>query len=214
MYRYLTLFALLLLLTAVTANHKAEAKNPQTARIGSNGPEIADLQFRLHTLGYLKVAPTAYFGKLTHRALQRFQKSNGLRSTGVADLRTWTKLKRRSLSRKEVILLARVIYGEARGEVYKGQVAVGAVVINRLQSPQFPKTLKEVVMQRNAFTAVQDGQFQLKPNLSAFKAAKAAVKGWDPSGNALFYYNPSISKSKWFQKRTTTKRIGNHLFKV
>jgi N-acetylmuramoyl-L-alanine amidase len=214
MRRVLTLFALLAVIVAVSANQKAAAKYPPVLSFGSQGPEIANLQYRLNTLGYLHVAPTAKFRTLTRKAVQDFQKDHGLRSSGIADLTTWRALKKRSLSKKELSLLARIIYGEARGENYKGQVAVGAVVLNRLHSPLFPKTLRAVVLERNAFTAVQDGQFQLNPNPTAFKAAKAAVKGWDPTGNALFYYNPAICKSAWFESRVTTKRIGNHLFKI
>jgi N-acetylmuramoyl-L-alanine amidase len=214
MYRFLTLFALLMLIAAATAAHEAYAKYPPVLKQGSKGAETANLQFRLHTLGYLKVSPTANFGVLTRNAVQKFQKANGLPGSGVADLRTWKKLKRKSLSKRELIMLARVIHGEARGEGYKGQVAVGAVVLNRLQSPLFPKTLKAVIMQRNAFTAVYDGQFGLTPSATAFNAAKAAVRGWDPTDNALYYYNPAICHSKWFTTRTTTKRIGNHVFKV
>ncbi|TJY40834.1 spore cortex-lytic enzyme [Cohnella pontilimi] len=219
MYRILTLFTLLMLIAAATAAHEAAAKNPPVLKQGSKGAEVGNLQFRLHTLGYLKVNPTAHYGALTRKAVQQFQKANRLPSTGVTDLKTWKKLKRKSLSKKEVILLARVIHAEARGETYKGQVAVGAVVLNRLQSPSFPKTLQGVIMQRNAFTAVQDGQIKLKPSATAYQAAKAAVKGDDPTGNALYYCNPAISKSKWFKNRLATKKIaikkiGNHVFTV
>jgi N-acetylmuramoyl-L-alanine amidase len=214
MHRALTLFAFLVLLVAVTSNQKAAAKYPPILRFGSQGPEISNLQYRLNTLGYLHVSPTGKFRKLTRKALQDFQKEHGLRSSGFADLATWRALKKRSLSKKELSLLAHIIYGEARGETYMGQVAVGAVVMNRLHSPLFPKTLRGVVLERNAFTAVQDGQFRLNPDPTAFKAAKAAVKGSDPTGNALFYYNPVICKSAWFESRVSTKRIGHHLFKI
>lgn len=213
-HRIVVLFSLLMLIVATSVTQEAAAKNPPKLAKGSTGAEVGNLQFRLHTLGYLNVEPTAYYGTLTRKAVQRFQKESGLPVTGVADLATWKKIKRKSLSKKELTLLARVIHGEARGEQYVGQVAVGAVVLNRLKSPSFPKTLQGVVMQRNAFTAVQDGQFGLSPNGSAFKAAAAAVRGWDPTGNALYYYNPAISNSKWMKQRVTTKRIGNHVFKV
>jgi peptidoglycan lytic transglycosylase len=214
MYRLFTLFTLLTLVVTATAWDKAAAKNPPVIRNGSKGPETSDLQFRLHTLGYLKVAPTGRFGTLTEKALQRFQKAHGLRADGIAGMRTWKKLKRTSLSKKDLTLLARIIHAEARGETYKGQVAVGAVVLNRLRSPEFPKTVKAVMMEKNQFSCIQDGQIRLTPNATAFRAAKAAVKGWDPTGNALFYYNPNISDSKWFKKLRTraTAKIGNHQF--
>ncbi|MCL6458790.1 MAG: cell wall hydrolase [Gorillibacterium sp.] len=109
-------------------------------------------------------------------------------------------------------MLAKVIYAEARGEAFEGQVAVAAVVINRVQSASFPKTIRGVIMQRGAFTAVQDGQYGLKPNLLAYKAAREALHGKDPTDDALYYYNPEIATSKWIRTRTLTARIGNHWF--
>jgi N-acetylmuramoyl-L-alanine amidase len=209
MYRLLTLFALLLLVVATVPHNQADAK---TLKLGSKGTETQDLQFRLHTLGYLHAVPTNKYSATTKIAVQRFQKHYGLRSDGIAGPRTWSKLKRLSVNKKELSMLARVIYAEARGEGYKGQIAVGAVVLNRLQSPKFPNTVKGVIMERNAFSAVKDGQYWLIPNQTAFKAAKAAVKGSDPTGNALFYYNPVVSKSSWFKTRVVTKKIGSHKF--
>jgi N-acetylmuramoyl-L-alanine amidase len=214
MYKLFILFTLLTLAAATAAADTAAAKYPPVLKPGSQGPETSDLQYRLHTLGYLKTAPTGRFGPMTKAALQRFQGDQGMRGDGIAGLRTWKKLKRKTLSKRDLTMLARVIHAEARGEAYKGQVAVGAVVLNRLRSPQFPKTVKGVIMERNAFSAVQDGQYRLKPGTTAVLAAKAAVRGWDPTGNALFYYNPTISKSKWFKKLKKTKRIGRHQFYV
>jgi len=210
MYRLLALFALLLLVTTTAANQKVDAS--PVLKIGSEGQDILDLQFRLQTIGYYNLPIDKNFGKATHSAVQRFQKNNGLPGDGVVGPKTWAKLKKLSVNKKELSMLARVIYAEARGEEYKGQVAVGAVVMNRLQSSKFPNTVKGVIMEPNAFSAVKDGQYWLIPNQTAFKAAKAAVKGTDPTGNALFYYNPVISQSAWFKTRTATKKIGNHLF--
>jgi N-acetylmuramoyl-L-alanine amidase len=210
LYRFLTLFALLVLVIATASNHKIDAS--PVLKVGSEGQAIPDLQFRLQTLGYYNLPINTNFGKVTRSAVQRFQKNNGLQSDGIVGPKTWAKLKKLSVNKKELSMLARVIYAEARGEDYKGQVAVGAVVMNRLQSPKFPNTLKEVIMEPNAFSAVKDGQYWLIPNQTAFMAAKTAVKGMDPTGNALFYYNPDASKSSWFKTRTATKKIGNHLF--
>jgi N-acetylmuramoyl-L-alanine amidase len=210
MNRFLALFALLVLVTASTANHKVNAS--PILKLGSEGQDIPDLQFRLQSIGYYNLPIDKNFGSATRSAVQRFQKNNGIQSDGVVGPRTWAKLKKLSVNKKELSMLARVIYAEARGEEYKGQVAVGAVVMNRLQSSKFPNTVKEVIMEPNAFSAVKDGQYWLIPNQTAFKAAKAAVKGIDPTGNALFYFNPVISKSAWFKTRTATKKIGNHLF--
>jgi N-acetylmuramoyl-L-alanine amidase len=210
MNRFLILFALLVLVVTTASNDKIDAS--PVLKIGSEGQDITELQFRLHTVGYYNLPFDKNFGKVTFKAVQRFQKNNGLRSDGIVGPRTWAKLKKLSVNKKELSMLARVIYAEARGEDYKGQIAVGAVVMNRLQSPKFPNSLKEVIMEPNAFSAVKDGQYWLIPNQAAFKAAKAAVKGIDPTGNALFYFNPDVSKSVWFKSRTATKKIGNHLF--
>jgi spore germination cell wall hydrolase CwlJ-like protein len=118
------------------------------------------------------------------------------------------------ISQEELDLLARVIYAEARGEDLEGQVAVGAVVLNRLKDPQFPKTIKEVIYQRGAFTAVDDKQIHLLPNEKAYQAAKEAIKGQDPTGGALYYYNPRTAKDKWIKGRPVIKQIGNHNFSI
>jgi len=110
--------------------------------------------------------------------------------------------------------LARAVYGEARGETYTGQVAVAAVIINRVESPQFPDTIKGVIFERLAFTAVADGQIYLKPNANAIKAAREALTGKDPSNGALYYWNPAKATSKWIWTRSIIKRIGNHVFGV
>lgn len=118
------------------------------------------------------------------------------------------------ISQEELDLLARVIYAEARGEDLEGQVAVGAVVLNRLNNPQFPNTIRGVIFQRGAFTAVDDKQIHLKPNDKAYQAAKEALKGTDPTGGALYYYNPKTAQDKWIKTRPVVKRIGNHNFSI
>lgn len=120
----------------------------------------------------------------------------------------------KSISQEELELLARVIYAEARGEGIEGQVAVGAVVLNRLKDPEFPKTIKEVIFQRGAFTAVDDKQIHLLPNEVAFQAAQKALEGKDPTGGALYYYNPQTAKDRWIKTRPVVKRIGNHTFSI
>lgn len=109
-------------------------------------------------------------------------------------------------------ILAKVIYSEARGESYKGQVAVGAVVLNRLQSDQFPDTIKDVVFQPRAFTAVDDGQYYLTPDRTAYLAAQDAVRGWDPTYGSLYYFNPETATSEWIWSRPQKIKIGNHIF--
>ncbi|MDP4159907.1 MAG: cell wall hydrolase [Bacillota bacterium] len=120
----------------------------------------------------------------------------------------------RLVSKDEVELLARVIYGEARGEDFEGQVAVGAVVLNRLKDPRFPKTMRDIVYQAGAFTAVKDKQIHLEPDDQAYKAAEAALSGVDPSNGAIYYYNPRIATDRWIKSRPVIKRIGNHTFSI
>lgn len=116
------------------------------------------------------------------------------------------------LSAEELELLAKIVYGEARGESYEGQVAVAAVVLNRVKDPNFPNTIKGVIYQPGAFTAVTDGQFYLTPNETAYKAAKDAAAGWDPTGGALYYWNPATTTNKWIWSKPITTQIGSHVF--
>ena len=111
-------------------------------------------------------------------------------------------------------LLAKLIHAEARGEPYQGQVAVGAVVLNRVKSSSFPNTISGVIYQKYAFTCVSDGQINLAPDASSKKAASDAMNGWDPSGGAIYYYNPKIATSSWIFSRKTTVTIGDHVFAV
>lgn len=108
--------------------------------------------------------------------------------------------------------MAKIINSEARGEPYKGQVAVGAVVMNRIQSAQFPDNIRDVVFQPGAFTAVDDGQYWLTPNKTAYLAAQDAVRGWDPTNNSLYYFNPDTATSAWIWSRPQTVKIGKHIF--
>ena len=120
----------------------------------------------------------------------------------------------RLVSEEELELLSRVIYAEARGEDFLGQVAVGAVVLNRLEDPRFPKTIRGIIYQNGAFTAVDDRQIHLEPNDQAYKAAEAALSGLDPTKGAIFYYNPRIATDQWIKSRTVVERIGNHTFSI
>ncbi|MBP3964163.1 cell wall hydrolase [Paenibacillus lignilyticus] len=193
---------------------EAHAATAPILKTGSQGGDVSDLQFRLQTLGYYKDKITTTYGMATRNAVANFQRANGIASDGIAGPKTWAKLKKLSVNKPELSKLARIIYSEARGEVYKGQVAVGAVVMNRLKSPLFPKNLTEVIMQPYAFTAVADGQYWLLPNNTAFLAAKDAVRGWDPTKEALFYYNPITAKSEWIRSRKITTKIGSHVFAI
>lgn len=119
------------------------------------------------------------------------------------------------VSQSDLELLARAVYSEARGESFQGQVAIASVIINRSESSKFPRSIRGVIFQKNAFTAVADGQFWLKPDTEAYRAAKLALNGSDPTNGALFYCNPTIATSQWMKEKvvnSTTKRIGNHIF--
>ncbi|MBO8169912.1 MAG: LysM peptidoglycan-binding domain-containing protein [Thermoanaerobacteraceae bacterium] len=125
-----------------------------------------------------------------------------------------TTLSRSGYTRDQVMMLAHLIYAEARGESYIGQVAVGAVALNRVASPDFPNTLRGVIFQPWAFTAVHDGQYYLQPDATAIRAAKDALNGWDPTNGALYYWNPAKATNPWVWTRTITGRIGNHIFAI
>ncbi|MGO4544747.1 cell wall hydrolase [Paenibacillus sp. 2TAB23] len=192
----------------------AYAAQPATLKIGSSGSDVPDLQYRLKTIGYFNKDVTTYFGTTTLQSLKRFQKEYGLAADGIAGKRTWETLKKVSVNKSELDLLARIIYAEARGESYKGQVAVGAVVMNRLGSSSFPNSIKEVIEQPQAFTAVDDGQYKLTPNKLAYQAAQEAVKGYDPTNGALYYFNPETATSDWIWSRKQTLKIGRHIFAI
>ncbi|WP_238327481.1 spore cortex-lytic enzyme [Paenibacillus gorillae] len=190
-----------------------QAAAPATLRYGDSGVDVPDLQFRLKTLGYFtNDAVTEFYGKLTEDAVRRFQADYGLKKDGIAGESTWSSLKKVSANERELNLLARIIYAEARGESYKGQVAVAAVVLNRLSAPGFPDTIEGVIEQSGAFTAVDDGQYYMQPDSQSYRAATDALRGEDPSKGALYYFNPKTATSKWIWSRQQIVTIGNHIF--
>lgn len=205
---------LVLLLSFAVPFEAVQAAPPATLKLGSKGADVPDLQYRLKTLGYFSDDLTDYFGTKTLESLTRFQKEHGLEADGIAGEKTWTELKKVSVNQAELDMLAKIIHAEARGEPYKGQVAVGAVVMNRLESPSFPDTIKGVIEQPRAFTAVDDGQYKLKPNETAYRAALEAVRGNDPTNGALYYFNPETATSEWIWSRKQTLKIGRHVFAV
>lgn len=133
-------------------------------------------------------------------------------ATPVSSRNSSTSSKAFQATPDEVDLLAKAIYGEARGESLSGQIAVGAVILNRVKSPDFPNTIKEVIFQPSAFTAVQDGQFYLKPDFKAYEAAREALKGMDPTHGSTYYWNPKTATSQWIWSRAVITQIGNHIF--
>ncbi|MGD8192138.1 spore cortex-lytic enzyme [Brevibacillus ginsengisoli] len=179
---------------------------------GSNSGDVWDLQYRLQLLGFYDSPLDGQYGYQTQQAVRDFQSEYGLAVDGIAGSKTWTSLKQHSVNAAELDMLAHLIYGEARGESYTGQVAVGAVVLNRVHSGMFPSTVAGTIFQSGAFTAVDDGQYWLTPNETAYKAAWDAARGWDPSGGALYYFNPDTATSAWIWSRPQIKRIGQHIF--
>jgi len=191
---------------------------------GSSGATVKTMQTKLINWGYLTGRADGIFGAKTKAAVIKFQRNNGLTADGVVGTKTAqamglklsgsssTSSSGGSSSSTDLNLLARVVYGEARGEPYTGQVAVAAVVLNRVRSSSFPNTIAGVVYQSGAFDCVADGQINLAPNQSAFNAARDALNGWDPSYGCLFYYNPRTATSKWMLSRTIKLNIGNHAF--
>jgi len=193
---------------------KAEAKQWQypTLSYGSKGDYVWDLQYRLKVMGFYNQSMDGRFGYSTLQAVKRYQKQYGLNPDGVAGASTWTSLRKFTINAAEADLMARLVYGEARGESFEGQVAVAAVVMNRVRSSKFPNTVAEVIYQPGAFTAVSDGQIYLRPNAEAYDAVFSAVKGWDPTNGALYYFNPRTSTSAWIWNRPQAVTIGQHIF--
>lgn len=187
------------------------------SKMGSRGNEVKAIQEKLKERGLYKGNIDGIFGTQTRDAVKKFQKQKGLTQDGIAGPATLKKLgitigKIPAATESNVYLLARIISAEARGEPYSGQVAVGAVILNRVEHPSFPDTLSGVIYQSGAFTAVTDGQFDKPIADSAYKAARDALNGQDPSGGAIYYYNPDRAVNKWIRSRPVIKRIGSHLF--
>lgn len=197
-------------------NSKVEA----LSKYGSRGTEVRTIQEKLKRWGYYSGSVDGIYGSQTVSAVKSFQKKNGLTVDGIAGTQTLKAMGITSSSSSSsssnnssnVNLLARVVYGEARGEPYTGQVAVAAVVLNRVKSSKFPNSISGVVYQNGAFDAVADGQINMTPDTTAKKAAQDALNGWDPSYGAIYYFNPSTATNKWIWSRPMTVTIGKHRF--
>lgn len=216
---------LLILLTVFFCS--CEAIAAAAYKFGSSGDQVKEIQQRLKDWGYYKGKVDGKYGKDTENAVIAFQKKHGISIDGIVGNQTAEKLGVSisgagggsnsgggggASSNGDVYLLAQLVYGESRGEPYKGQVAVAAVVLNRVESSKFPNSIAKVIYQSGAFDVVDDGQINLAPDQTALSAARDAMNGWDPSGGALFYYNPNTAKSKWIWSRPIIVVIGNHNF--
>ncbi len=202
-------------------------------RQGSTGGEVKEVQRRLKQWGYYSGSVDGIFGSGTKKAVIAFQKKNGLTADGVVGRATYAALGMNdsynaldgkgngaqnsgssSYTSSDLYLMAKAIHAEGRGESYTGQVAIGAVILNRVKSPSFPNTVAGVIYQKGAFTAVDDGQINLEPNQTAYDAARDAFNGWDPTYGCLYYYNPAVATSAWIFNRQTVTVIGKHVFAI
>ncbi|CCQ96104.1 Spore cortex-lytic enzyme [[Clostridium] ultunense Esp] len=236
----LTVGILFILVSPIPSSYKGEgsaAFGKQTLYVGARGGDVYELQGRLKYLGYYTGKIDGVFGWRTYWAVRNFQYNFGMKVDGIVGSKTKYKLwkatknwrpggtaaggtpTRRvarvstgSFSANDIRLMANAVYGEARGEPYEGQVAVAAVILNRMEHPSFPKTPAGVIFEPGAFTAVADGQIWLTPNETAKKAVLDAINGWDPSGGAIYYFNPATATSAWIWSRPQIKRIGKHIF--
>lgn len=199
-------------------NNEVEA----LSKYGSRGSEVTQIQTKLKRWGYYNGSVDGIYGTQTVNAVKSFQRKNGLTVDGIAGKRTLEAMgiysssssssSPSTSSSSNVTLLAKLIYGESRGEPYTGQVAVGAVVLNRVKSSSFPNTMSGVIYQKGAFDAVSDGQINLNPDSTAKKAAQDAINGWDPSYGSIYYFNPATATNKWIWSRPHTVTIGKHRF--
>ncbi|WP_256218572.1 spore cortex-lytic enzyme [Bacillus sp. MUM 116] len=222
--------------------NKSEAFSRQVIQRGAVGEDVIELQSRLKYIGFYHGKIDGVFGWSTYWALRNFQHEFGLPIDGLAGASTKNKLVKstkynrsnvtrknappkksatkkpmasntpKGFSQNDIQLMANAVNGESRGEPFIGQVAVAAVILNRVNSANFPNTVSGVIFEPGAFTAVADGQIWLTPNETSKKAVIDAINGWDPTGNALYYFNPSTATSPWIWSRPQIKRIGRHIF--
>lgn len=197
-------------------------------KLGDKGQEVKDMQQELKNWGYYDGTINGIFGIETFTSIIRYQRAYGLNTTGIADENTLLSMglgqyvesgSVNAAAKQNVTaeqLLARVINGEARGEPYEGQVAVGAIVLNRVKNSKFPKTIAGVIYQPGAFTAVSDGQINvpIDSKSKVLKAARDALAGWDPTDGCLYYWNPATATSKWIWSRKVKLKIGKHWFGI
>ncbi|MCQ4022034.1 MULTISPECIES: spore cortex-lytic enzyme [unclassified Ruminococcus] len=212
--RLLAIFLLLSFTVSFFAVFSASALSKQ----GIQGEEVTAIQTKLQELGYYNGKIDGIFGSGTKEALVSFQRDNALSSDGIAGAKTLKALgitqnnRNGEFSQSEIALLARIISAESRGEPYEGQVAVGAVILNRISHPSFPNTLAGVIYQPGAFSCLNDGQVNEAVAQSAERAARDAMNGWDPTGGAIYYFNPNTATSKWILSRPVITVIGSHRF--
>lgn len=220
--RFAIVFAIVFLLGVILEPLTMNA-NAAVLKRGSSGSQVVTLQTKLKRWGYYSYTIDGIFGSRTEAAVRYFQRVNSLTVDGIAGAQTLRALgmstgsssaasSSSSSTSNDAYLLARLVYGEARGEPYKGQVAVAAVVLNRVESSSFPNSIAGVIYQSGAFSVVADGQINLSPDETAIKAAKDAMNGWDPTNGCLYYYNPQKTSNRWMLSKPVALTIGEHVF--
>ena len=210
----LALFAILYSATFVLID---AFTNNEAIVITASQSENKQIQQRLKELGYYAGSIDGIIGSQSLKAIRNFQRDYGLTVDGIVGPKTLSALglsSSTSYTSQDLYLLAKCVHAEARGEPYVGQVAVAAVILNRVDSPEFPNTISGVIYQPWTFTAVNDGQINLEPNDSAYSAAKDALNGWDPTYGCLYYYNPKTATSEWIWSRIPVVTIGEHVFAI
>lgn len=212
---------------ALRESSNTEAQARQTLYWGSRGSDVSDLQWRLNQWGYYNGAIDGVYGAQTSAAVRFFQRRNGLHADGICGPATWAALgmgggsgggqtqstgARGITNNNDLHLLARIIHAEARAEPYIGQVAVGAVILNRVRSSQFPNTIAGVIYQPLAFESVANGQFNIPPTSENYRAARDVINGWDPSYGSVFFWNPAKPVISWIWSRSIVVEYGGHVF--
>ena len=212
----LSLCIVICLMSLIVYNDNGnDTSEPALSSFGSRGEEVRQIQRKLRSLGFYTGSVDGIFGSGTKKAVIAFQKSCGIKADGIAGPTTLLYLGITSSSgytSSDVWLLAKLIAAEARGETYRGQVAVGAVVLNRVSHASFPDSISGVIYQKGAFDCVRDSNWNVSPGDTAKRAAQDALNGWDPTGGAIYYYNPKTASNGWIRTRPVLTTIGNHTF--
>lgn len=203
-----------LLVTGLTMTfpmEKVEASGT-ILKFGDRYGLVWDLQHRLQQLGFYTSNTDGIFGSHTQQAVLKFQMRNGLLADGIVGTKTWRSLRNLTYTENEIEMLAKLVHGEARGESFEGKVAVAAVIFNRLNSSKFPNTVQGVIFEPRAFTAIDDGQYYVTPDAESYRAVYLAIRGWDPTDGALYYFNPDTATSAWIWTRPQIKKIDQHIY--